>query len=159
MKALSVRGGWTGRRSRAPTGDFTVAFGHGHPLVLLKPLAIFLLRLEFSLRPSWVCVISLVPVHCDLAYPSCWYTEWERNDHDSNSCKFENWQEALAHLQHILHIHACKHNTSICTSWLNLGQSFDLCLFIAQQCIQTSIKSTKQGQVLASPCDRINASL
>lgn len=43
--------------------------------ILLKPLAIFLLRLEFSLRPSWVCVISLVPVHCDLAYPSCcWYT-------------------------------------------------------------------------------------
>jgi hypothetical protein len=25
---------WTGRRSRAPTGDFTVAFGHGHPVVL-----------------------------------------------------------------------------------------------------------------------------
>jgi hypothetical protein len=33
MKALCVRGGWTGRRSQAPTGDFTVAFGHGHPLV------------------------------------------------------------------------------------------------------------------------------
>jgi hypothetical protein len=128
--------------------------------ILLKPLAMFLLRLEFSLWPTWVCVISLDPVHCDLVYPSCcWYTEWERNDHDSNSCKFENWQEALAHLQHILHIHACEHNTSICTSCLNLGQSFDLYLFIAQQCIQTSIKSTKQGQVLASPCDRINASL
>ncbi len=35
MKALSVRGGWTGRRSRAPMGDFTVAFGHEHPLVLI----------------------------------------------------------------------------------------------------------------------------
>ncbi len=32
--SLCVRGGWTGRRSQAPTGDFTVAFGHGHPLVL-----------------------------------------------------------------------------------------------------------------------------
>ncbi len=128
--------------------------------ILLKPLAMFLLRLEFSLRPSCICVISVVPVHCDSVYPSCcWYTEWERNDHDSNSCKFENQQEALAHLQHILHIHACKHNTSICTSCLNLGQSFDLGFFITQQRIQTSIKSTKQGQVLASPCDRINASL
>ncbi len=30
----------SGRRSRAPTGDFTVAFGHGHPLVLgLRPWA------------------------------------------------------------------------------------------------------------------------
>jgi hypothetical protein len=57
--------------------------------IFLKPLAMSLLRLEFLLRPSWVCVISLVPVHCDLVYPSCcWYTEWERNDHDSNSCKF-----------------------------------------------------------------------
>jgi len=35
MKALSVRGGWTGQRSRAPTGDFTVAFGHGHPLITI----------------------------------------------------------------------------------------------------------------------------
>jgi hypothetical protein len=24
-----------GRRSRAPTRDFTVAFGHGHPLVII----------------------------------------------------------------------------------------------------------------------------
>jgi hypothetical protein len=25
-----------GRRSRAPTGDFTVAFGYGHPLVIIN---------------------------------------------------------------------------------------------------------------------------
>jgi hypothetical protein len=39
MKALSVRGGWIDRRSRAPTGDFTMAFGHGHPLVFIDFIA------------------------------------------------------------------------------------------------------------------------
>ncbi len=64
MKALSVWGGWTGRRSRVPTGDFTVAFGHGHPLVamyvitLTMPLAleskeaILIIRCQLL---AWIC--------------------------------------------------------------------------------------------------------
>jgi hypothetical protein len=35
-KVMGTHGGLHSGLRRAPTGDFTVAFGHGHPLVLRK---------------------------------------------------------------------------------------------------------------------------
>ncbi len=51
------RGQGTAGRAGAPTGDFTVAFGHGHPLVFLIQTISFctIVQLVNSLVPKWGC--------------------------------------------------------------------------------------------------------
>jgi hypothetical protein len=117
---------------------------HGHPLAAAASLR--------TQDPDH----HISPVHAPLEFYNKLIVV--QQIHHSNSCKSEAWQEALAHLQHTLHIHTGLQIQPICTCilFLNLEQSFDFNLFMAQMVHTVSVQIY---EVRTNLCDRINTGL